>query len=83
MLGTEGDDKELDQNDCIKEFTTDEIQNAIDRLKKGKAKDSNGIRAEQLKNCSDETKEKLGQSSMKLRSRKTSHQKAGGKLKYK
>ena len=34
MLKTEGEDKELDQNDCIKEFTIDEIQNAIDRLKK-------------------------------------------------
>ena len=45
---------------------------AIDRLKKGTAKDSNGIRAEQLKNCSDDTKEKSGQSSTKLRSRMTS-----------
>ena len=27
--------------------------------KKGKAKDGNGIRAEQLKNCSDDTKEKI------------------------
>ena len=36
-----------------------EIQDSIDRLKKGKAKDSNGIRAEQLKNCSDDTKEKI------------------------
>ena len=34
VMGTEGNDKELDQNDCIKEFTTDEIQNAIDRFKK-------------------------------------------------
>ena len=59
MMETEGDDKELDQTDCIKEFTTDEIQNAIDRLKKGKAKDNNGIRAEQLKICSDETKEEI------------------------
>ena len=33
-----------------------EIQDAIDRLKEGKANDSNGIRAEQLKNCSDDTK---------------------------
>ena len=31
----------------------------FDRLKKGKAKDSNGIRAEQLKLCSDETKEEI------------------------
>ena len=33
--------------------------------KKGKAKDSSGVRAEQLKNCSDTTKEKSGRSSMK------------------
>ena len=56
-----------------------EIQDAIDRLEKLKAKDSNGIRAEQLKNCSHDTKEKSGQSSTKLRSRMTSHQKADGK----
>ena len=54
-----------------------EIQDAIDRLKKGRAKDSNGIRAEQLENCSDDTKEKSGQSSTQLRSRMTSHQKVG------
>ena len=85
MLEIEGEDKELDQNDCVEEFTTDEIQDAIDRLKKkkGKAKDSNGIRAEKLKNCSDETKEKSGQFSTKLHSRKTSHQKAGEKTEYK
>ena len=29
-------DKEIDQNECIKEFTIDEIQDAIDRLKKRK-----------------------------------------------
>ena len=33
--------------------------------KKGKAKDSSGVRAEELKNCSDTTKEKSGRSSMK------------------
>ena len=41
------------------------IQDAIDRLKKGKAKDSSGVRAEELQNCSDITKEKSGRSSMK------------------
>ena len=50
---------ETDQDDYMEEFTTEEIQNAIDRLKKGKAKDSNGIRAEQLKLCSEETKEEI------------------------
>ena len=47
------------QNETIPEFTTEEIQAAIDRLKKGKAKDSNGIRAEQFKICSDDTKVKI------------------------
>ena len=47
------------EHDPIPEFTKNEIQDAIDRLKKGKAKDSSGVRAEQLKNCSDKTKEKI------------------------
>ena len=51
--------EETDQNEYMDEFTTEEIQSAIDRLKKGKAKDSNGIRAEQLKICSEETKEEI------------------------
>ena len=51
--------KDPDQQNSIPEFTINEIQDANDRLKKGKAKDSNGVRAEQLKNCSDATKEKI------------------------
>ena len=47
------------QIDTIPEFTTDEIQAAIDRLKKGKAKHIKGIRAEHLKICSDDTKAKI------------------------
>ena len=47
------------QIETILEFTTEEIQAAIDRLKKGKARDSNGIRAEQLKISSEDTKEKI------------------------
>ena len=79
-LRTEEDEKEQKQENSIKEFARNEIQDAIDRVKKkGKAKDSNGIRAEQLKNCSDDTKEKSRQSSTKLRSSSTSHQKAGEK----
>ena len=58
-LRTEEDGKELEQDNFIKEFTINEIQDAIDRLIKGKAKDSNGIRAEQLKNCSEDTKEEI------------------------
>ena len=37
MLKMEGDDKELEQSNSIKEFTIDEIQDAIDRLKKRKS----------------------------------------------
>ena len=59
MMGAECEDEETEQSVKIKEFTTEEIQSVIDRLKKGKAKDSNGIRAEQLKLCSDETKEEI------------------------
>ena len=51
--------EEADQKEYMDEFTTEEIQSAIDRLKKGKAKESNGIRAEQLKICSEETKEEI------------------------
>ena len=56
---TEKDERLPDQHDPIPEFRKNEIQDAIDRLKMGKAKDNSGIRAEQLKNCSDETKEKI------------------------
>ena len=54
---TEDDKTDPSQLNSIPEFTKNEIQDAIDRLKKGKANDSNGIRAEQLKNCSDDTEE--------------------------
>ena len=47
------------QEETIPEFTKEEIQAAIHRLKKGKAKDNSGVRAEQLKICSEETKEKI------------------------
>ena len=47
------------QEETIPEFTKEEIQAAIHRLKKGKAKDNCGVRAEQLKICSEETKEKI------------------------
>ena len=47
------------QNETIPEFTKEEIHAAIHRLKKGKAKDSSGVRAEQLKICSEDTIEKI------------------------
>ena len=56
---TEDEKTDPNQHNSIPEITKVESQDAIDRLKKGKAKDSNGIRAEQSKNCSDGTKEKI------------------------
>ena len=56
---TEDKKRMPDQFNPIPESTKSEIQDAIDRLKKGKAKDSSGVQAEQLKNCSDNTKEKI------------------------
>ena len=56
---TENDEKEMIE---IPEITTDELQKAIKRLKKGKAADSNGIRAEDIKACDEETKEMVRQS---------------------
>ena len=41
----------------IPEITNEELQTAIDKLKEGKSSDSNGIRAEDIKACDDETRE--------------------------
>ena len=56
---SEEDERIPDQHIPIPEFTKIEFEDAIDRLKKGKAKNSRGVRAEQLKNCSDNTKERI------------------------
>ena len=55
----ERDDFEHEMSDDrrILEITTEELQNAISKLKKGKSPDSNGIRAEDIKACDDETRE--------------------------
>ena len=45
----------------IPEISTEELQNAISKLKKGKSPDSNGIRAEDIKACDDETREMVRQ----------------------
>ena len=45
----------------IPEITTDELLKASKRLKKGKAADSNGIIAEDIKACDEETKEMVRQ----------------------
>ena len=45
----------------IPEITSKEMQTAINRLKKGKSADSNGIRAEDIKACDEGTKEMVRQ----------------------
>ena len=40
----------------IPEITTEELQTAISKLQKGKSPDSNGIRAEDITECNDETR---------------------------
>ena len=41
----------------IPEITTEELRTAIKKLKKGKSPDGDGIRAEDIKSCDDETRE--------------------------
>ena len=59
----ERDDFEHEMSDDrrIPEITTEELQNAICKLKKGKSPDSNGIRAEDIKACDDETRKMVRQ----------------------
>ena len=59
----ERDDFEHDMSydSRIPEITTEQLQNAICKLKKGKSPDSNGIRAEDIKACDDETRDMMRQ----------------------
>ena len=60
---TTRDDFEHEMSDDrrIPETTTEELQSAISKVKKGKFPDSNGIRAEDIKACDDETREMVRQ----------------------
>ena len=60
---SEKDDSEHEMSDDkrIPEITTEELQSAISKLKTGKSPDSNGIRAEDIKACDDETREMMRQ----------------------
>ena len=59
----ERDDFEHEMSDDrrIPEISTEELQSAISKLKKGKSPDSNGIRAEDIEACDDETREMVRQ----------------------
>ena len=59
----ERDDFEHETSDDrrIPEITTEELQSAISKLKKGKSPDSNGICAEDIKAFDDETREMVRQ----------------------
>ena len=52
---------ELSDDKRILEITTEELQSAISKLKTGKSPDSNGIRAEDIKACDNETREMMRQ----------------------
>ena len=60
---SEKDDSEHEMSDDkrIPEITTEEVQSAISKLKTGKSPDGNGIRAEDIKDCDDETREMIRQ----------------------
>ena len=52
---------DTDEMTRIPEITTEDLQTAINKLKKSKSPDSDGIRAEDIKACDDETREMVRQ----------------------
>ena len=57
----EDSEHEMSDDKRILEIMTEELQSAISKLKTGKSPDSNGIRAEDIQACDDETREMLRQ----------------------
>ena len=62
---TRADDEEKNNdegnNEGLLMIIDEEIQTAINKVKKGKASDNNGIRAEDIRTCDDATKETIKQ----------------------
>ena len=60
---SEKDNSEHEMRDDkrILEITSEELQSAISKLKIGKSLDGDGIRAEDIKDCNDETREMMRQ----------------------
>ena len=59
--GKNNSEQEEGVEERILEITSEEIQAAICKLKAGKSPDGNGIRAEDIKACDDETREMMRQ----------------------
>ena len=52
---------DTEETTTIPEITSEELHEAIRKLKEGKSPDSDGIRAEDIKACDEETKEMVRQ----------------------
>ena len=59
--GKNNSKQEMKDDERIPEITSEELQSAISKLKAGKSPDGTGIRAEDIKDCNDETRETMGQ----------------------
>ena len=59
--GKDNSEHETKDDRMIPEITSEELQRAISNLKAGKSPDGNGIRAEDIKDCNDETREMMRQ----------------------